>query len=134
MAGDLLTVARDIHGGQGLGRLLAPSGQAFRPAQGLAGGMAAMAGWLWLLSLPAMAWLTARAWSHWREGEDAAAYLIPTAWLGVSLAAYAARGGAATPEQLAFLLPAGALAVGILAGRFVAAPAARAACTALSSN
>lgn len=122
VAGDLLTVARDIHSGQGLDGLLAPSGQAFRPAQGLAGGMAALAGWLWLLSLPTVAWLAARAWSHWREGEDPVVYLIPTAWLGISLAAYGLRGGTVAPGQLAFLLPAGALAMGLALDRLIELP------------
>ncbi len=122
MTGDLLTVARDLHGGQGLDALLAPSGEVFAPAHGLAGVMAALAGWLWLLSLPAIAWLAARAWSHWREGEDAATYLIPAVWLGVSLACYGLRGGQVSPSQLAFLLPAGALAMGLTLERIIELP------------
>jgi hypothetical protein len=122
VVGDLLTMARNIHSGQGLDALLAPSGAAYAPAQSLAGGMAALAGGLWLLSLLGVFWLAARAWSHWREGEDAAGYLIPAAWLGVSLLAYAIRGGDVAPAQLAFLLPAGALTMGLALDRLSELP------------
>lgn len=120
LAGGVLAVARDLHSGQGLGALLAPTGAAFGPGRPLAGGMAVLAGWLWLLALPTMLWLAARAWSRWQEAEDAAGYLIPAAWVGLSLLALWARGGPVTPMQVAFLLPGGAVAMGLTLDRIAA--------------
>ena len=109
----VLTTARDLFAGQGLDALLAPSGTSFWPAQFPLNVIAILAGWLWILSLPILLWLAARAWSHWKERQDPSLYLIPAAWLWLSLLTLWIRGGGVRPSQLAYMLPASALAIGL---------------------
>ena len=118
----VLTTARDLLSGQSLDALLSPSGALFWPAQPPIDAVAMLAGGLWLLSLPLLLWLTARAWGRWRERKDPALYLIPAAWLWLSLLTLWIRGGAVTPLQLAHMLPPSALAVGLTLNEFLALP------------
>jgi hypothetical protein len=122
LGGHALTVARDLFAGQSLDTLLAPTGAAFWPAQPPLNAIAILAGWVWLLSLPTSLWLAARAWGHWKDRKDPSGYLIPAAWLWLSLLVLWVRGGDVTPFQVAYMLPASTLAVGLALNELLMLP------------
>ncbi len=97
-------------GGGGLD-LLANSTEG-QPAQ-LVALLSALWGWICLLGILYCGWLAIRAWARWRDGTPALEYAIPVLWVLSAIAVYVIRGRPVSVAELAGLLPAGVLAIGL---------------------
>lgn len=97
-------------GGGGLDLLV--NGTGTRAAQ-LVAIISTLWGWVCLLGVVYCGWLAIRAWARWREPRQAHEYAIPTLWVLSTIALYVIRGRPVSIGELATLLPAGFLAVGL---------------------
>jgi len=109
-----LTLAGRVHSGRGMVSLAGASASQYLPAPGPLHLLDALASWAFLASLAGLVALATRAWSHWKERQDPARYLVLAVWLGVPILAVPSRAIRLATHGLVFLYPAGFLAVGVV--------------------
>jgi hypothetical protein len=112
-----LRFARWGHSGEQFFSLVRPSVPEVGLMLSLFKQLTRIAGLLFVISLPAIVVLSVRAWSHWKERQDAVKYVILAVWLWIPLLAACAQPGGPTPRSMAILFPAGFLALGLLLDR-----------------
>ena len=121
-----LDLALSIHSGQQLASLVAPSGSSFGLDRAVPSQVTHLANLLFLVSLPATVILSLRAWSRWKDGEDAAKYVIVAVSLWVPLLTISGQPGPLTPRSLTVLYPTGFLAMGLVFGTILDLPRSQA--------
>jgi len=112
-----LRFARWGHSGEQFFSLVRPSVPEVGLMLSLFKQLTRIAGSLFVISLPAIVVLSVRAWSHWKERQDACKYVILAVWLWIPLLAACVQPGGPTPRSMAILFPAGFLAMGLLLDR-----------------
>ena len=105
-----LSALAGLLGGGGLDLLAKASGERLSQLVAL---LSTVWGWICLLGILYCGWLAIRAWAHWRERTQANEYAIPVLWVLSAIAVYVIRDKPVSAGELAALLPAGLLAVGL---------------------
>ncbi len=103
-----------IHSGYNLSSLAGASASQYLPAMGWLVLLAGLVACAFLVSLVALVVLAIRAWSHWKERQDPAKYLLLAVWLWVPLVVAPTRMARLAPHSLVILWPAGFLAMGVV--------------------
>jgi len=106
-----------LHSGQHLSSLAGKSIQAFAPIHSVFAPLNGIQILLFLASLGASAILAMRSWSHWRQREDTAKYVILSVWLWVPLLFWTMMRSALQVHYLVVLYPVGFLSIGLLLDR-----------------
>ena len=111
----ILRMATWFHSGRNLASLSGASAEQFMPSHSRWFVFDRVAQAFFVLALASLPSLAVRAWSHWKERQDPAKYVILMAWLWLPLIALlAAEPGWFEPHYLVILYPASFLCIGLL--------------------
>jgi 4-amino-4-deoxy-L-arabinose transferase-like glycosyltransferase len=111
-----------LHSGHQFSSLAGASIQQFAPARSVFAPLDGIQVLLFLASLGSTIVWVVYSWSHWRQQEDAAKYVIPMVWMWLPLLFWTAARSVLQLHYLIVLYPVGFLSMGLLIDRLLSLP------------